>query len=194
MHPLGGRLCRWIHHRSGQPTGHAPGDLPRSGLARPRPWRGDEIRLVSAPAWDLFPLDHETFPAVQLAYQVGRAGGSGPAVTRSQRSLRPGFPRASRPLRHTGLSVELRSSTKLEEPRLRRAYRNLCESCVPTDAHRTTTRLSTRPTPCRYQRPKTDRTRNAGTGCRGTATRLPACADPAVKTYRRDDRYPPVGS
>nr|WP_238985882.1 1-deoxy-D-xylulose-5-phosphate reductoisomerase [Kineococcus radiotolerans] len=30
--------------------------------------------------WDLFPLDHETFPAVQLAYQVGRAGGSAPAV------------------------------------------------------------------------------------------------------------------
>jgi len=80
MHPLDGRLRRWIHDRSGQPTGHAPGDLPRSGLARPRPWRGDEIRLVSAPAWDLFPLDHETFPAVQLAYQVGRAGGSGPAV------------------------------------------------------------------------------------------------------------------
>jgi len=30
--------------------------------------------------WDLFPLDHDTFPAVQLAYQVGRAGGSAPAV------------------------------------------------------------------------------------------------------------------
>lgn len=30
--------------------------------------------------WDLFPLDHETFPAVELAYQVGRAGGSAPAV------------------------------------------------------------------------------------------------------------------
>jgi len=30
--------------------------------------------------WDLFPLDHKTFPAVQLAYQVGRSGGSAPAV------------------------------------------------------------------------------------------------------------------
>ena len=33
-----------------------------------------------AQSWDFEPVDHETFPGLQLAYEVGRAGGFAPAI------------------------------------------------------------------------------------------------------------------
>ncbi|WP_437108769.1 1-deoxy-D-xylulose-5-phosphate reductoisomerase [Streptomyces sp. enrichment culture] len=38
------------------------------------------IDWSSATAWEFFPLDHEVFPAIQLARQVGESGGTAPAV------------------------------------------------------------------------------------------------------------------
>ncbi|MET7298502.1 1-deoxy-D-xylulose-5-phosphate reductoisomerase [Embleya sp. NPDC005575] len=35
---------------------------------------------TKAATWEFFPLDHEAFPAVDLAYAAGRAGGTAPAV------------------------------------------------------------------------------------------------------------------
>ncbi|HSP60222.1 MAG TPA: 1-deoxy-D-xylulose-5-phosphate reductoisomerase [Ornithinimicrobium sp.] len=61
------------------PTMHIPIAL---GLSWP-----DRLPGVAAPCdwsraatWEFFPLDHEAFPAVRLAEQVGRAGGTFPAV------------------------------------------------------------------------------------------------------------------
>ncbi|MFT4136669.1 1-deoxy-D-xylulose-5-phosphate reductoisomerase [Microbacterium sp.] len=44
-----------------------------AGVGRPLDW-------AVAAAWTFEPLDHEAFPAVRLARQVGRAGGTYPAV------------------------------------------------------------------------------------------------------------------
>jgi len=52
------------------------------GLAWPDrvPDAGPAIDWSTAQAWEFFPLDAEAFPAVGLAKQVGRAGGTFPAV------------------------------------------------------------------------------------------------------------------
>ncbi len=52
------------------------------GLAWPDrvPDAGPAIDWSIAQAWEFFPLDEEAFPAVGLAKQVGRAGGTFPAV------------------------------------------------------------------------------------------------------------------
>jgi len=43
------------------------------GVARPCDWR-------TATSWNFEPLDHSAFPAVELARQAGRLGGTAPAV------------------------------------------------------------------------------------------------------------------
>src|SRR5690625_5473383 len=44
------------------------------------PEAGARLDWTRAQSWTFEPLDHEAFPAVRLAAQVGRAGGTAPAV------------------------------------------------------------------------------------------------------------------
>ena len=52
------------------------------GIGWPRrvPDAGPVFDWSRAMSWDFFPLDAEAFPAVPLAFQVGRSGGTAPAV------------------------------------------------------------------------------------------------------------------
>lgn len=52
------------------------------GMGWPRrvPDAGPVFDWSRAMSWDFFPLDAEAFPAVPLAFQVGRSGGTAPAV------------------------------------------------------------------------------------------------------------------
>ena len=79
--PLDGHLRRRFDDRAGQPAGHEAADRARPGLAASaRPGGARPATSPTPTAWTFEPVDREAFPALDLAFAAGRAGGTVPAA------------------------------------------------------------------------------------------------------------------
>ena len=137
---LDGRVRRRLDDRAGQPADHADPDRARASTWPDRvPDTAPAVDWTRPQTWDFFPLDDEAFPAVELAREAGRRGGTAPAVYNAanevgvdafragQAGVRPDRRRRSRPCSPThdvpsgGASLSVEDVVDADEWARRRA-------------------------------------------------------------------------